>query len=83
MSVELLTDMLSVLAFPIFLISVVRLIRNGAFYQVFITLLLIIDNIQKAHSFCAGVAKFMGAGAVEAHSIALVEDVCFAGNVGF
>lgn len=51
--------------------------------RTFTTFLLIIDNIHKAHGFCTGIAKFMGAGAVEAHSVALVEDVCFAGNVGF
>ena len=59
------------------------LTSQAACFSSFITLLLIIDNIQKAHRFCAGGAKFMGAGAVEAHSVALVEDVCFAGNVGF
>ena len=48
-----------------------------------ISILLIIDNIHKAHGFCTSIAKFMRAGAVEAHGVAFIEDIGFVGNVGF
>ena len=48
-----------------------------------ISILLIIDNIHKVHEFCTGIAKFMRAGAVEAHGVAFIEDIGFACDVGF